>query len=67
MLNADLEGGRDRPFRMDVVGTEGMLTLSGHHPYGFQSGEIALETSAPPHPAPSAGRRRPLRGDGQRG
>ncbi len=53
MLNADLEGGRDRPFRMEVAGTEGMLTLSGGHPYGFQSGEISLETSVPHGPPES--------------
>jgi predicted dehydrogenase len=58
MLNAELDGGRpgDRPFRMEVVGTAGTLNLTGGHPYGFQAGELFLETALPHKPldAPAA-------------
>ena len=57
MLSAQLDGGRpgDTPFRFEVVGTKGTLVLRGGHPYGFQAGELQLESSvafeAPDAPA----------------
>jgi predicted dehydrogenase len=58
VLNAELDGGRPAttPFRLEIVGTEGSLTLSGSHPYGFQAGDLTLVSSAPfdPLEAPAA-------------
>lgn len=58
VLNAELNGGRpaSTPFRLEVVGTEGSLALSGSHPYGFQASDLTLESSAShvPPEAPAA-------------
>lgn len=57
-LNAELDGGRlgETPFRLEIVGTEGKLLLTGAHLYGFQSGELTLESSVACDPplAPAA-------------
>lgn len=45
VLNAQIVGGRpadDAPFRMDVTGTDGELSLTGGAARGFQAGLLAL-------------------------
>lgn len=58
VLNAELDGGRpgNTPFSLEIVGTQGSLTLSGCHPYGFQASELSLESPVPHDPpeAPAA-------------
>ena len=57
MLSAELDGGRpgNTSFRFEIVGTNGTMALHGGHPYGFQAGELRLESSvvfeAPDSPA----------------
>ncbi len=44
-LSVQVAGGRpadDTPFRMDIVGADGVLTLTGGAPRGFQSGRLRL-------------------------
>lgn len=52
-LGIELAGNRPTgtPFRLDLAGTSGELSLTGFHPYGFQSSELALEATIP-FPAP---------------
>lgn len=50
-LAVQVAGGRpagDTPFRMDVVGENGVLTLEGGAPRGFQSGLLSLTVNAEP-------------------
>lgn len=50
-LNLEVAGGRpvgDTPFRLDVVGTEGSLTLTGGAARGFQAGPLALALDGTP-------------------
>lgn len=43
-LAVEVAGARapDTPFMFEVVGTEGKLSLTGGHPYGFQAGRLIL-------------------------
>ena len=49
MLSAEMDGGRSgaTPFAFEVLGTEGSVRLRGGHPYGFQAGDLYLETTVP--------------------
>ncbi len=61
-VSVDIDGGRapeDTPFSLEVRGSEGTLTLTGGHPFGFQAGDFQLKTTAsfdpPERPAASGG------------
>ena len=50
-LAVQIAGGRpaqDTPFRMDVVGEDGVLTIEGGAPRGFQAGVLRLSVNAEP-------------------
>jgi len=50
-LAVQIAGGRpahDTPFRMDVVGEDGVLTIEGGAPRGFQAGVLSLNLNAGP-------------------
>jgi len=50
-LAIQIAGGRpadDTPFRMDVVGADGVLTIEGGAPRGFQSGLLSLSLNTEP-------------------
>ena len=46
-LSVTVDAGRpaDAPFSCHVVGTKGELTLTGGSPFGFQGGELALQST----------------------
>ncbi len=50
-LAVQIAGGRpvhDTPFRLDIVGEDGVLTIEGGAPRGFQSGVLRLSMNAEP-------------------
>ena len=63
VFTADICGGvapEDARFSFEIRGSEGWLSLTGCHPYGFQAGDLKLTSSVafvtPEEPAVSAGR-----------
>ena len=47
---ADIRGGvapQDSQFRFEIRGTQGWLSLTSDHPYGFQAGNVKLTASMP--------------------
>jgi predicted dehydrogenase len=62
VFTADIHGGvapEDVHFKFEIRGTQGGLTLTGGHPYGFQAGNLKLTSNvafaAPEEPAASGG------------
>ena len=50
IFTAHISGGlgpEDARFSFEIRGSEGWLSLSGGHPYGFQAGDLKLTSSAP--------------------
>jgi predicted dehydrogenase len=44
----------DLPFSFELRGTKGTLTISGHHPGGYQVGNLVVTTNPPSEPQPAA-------------
>jgi predicted dehydrogenase len=62
VFTADISGGvtpEDARFSFEIRGSEGWLSLTGRHPYGFQAGDLKLTSNiafvTPEEPAVSAG------------
>ena len=62
VFTADINGGvapEDARFSFEIRGSEGWLSLTGDHPYGFQAGDLKLTSNlpfaAPDEPAVSGG------------
>ena len=51
-LNAEVDGNHPtgKPFRFEIVGTQGKLELTGGFPNGFQAGNFELHTDSPVDP-----------------
>src|SRR5579863_7047330 len=50
VFTADVSGGvapEDARFTFDIRGSEGQLSLSGGHPFGFQAGDLKLASDIP--------------------
>jgi predicted dehydrogenase len=53
VYTADIHGGvadENAGLRFEIRGPEGWLRLTGCHPYGFQAGDLEMESSAPFEP-----------------
>jgi predicted dehydrogenase len=61
IFTADINGGvapEDARFSFEIRGSDGWLSLTGGHPYGFQAGDLKLTSSAafaPPEEPAAAG------------
>ncbi|MCB2059036.1 MAG: Gfo/Idh/MocA family oxidoreductase, partial [Novosphingobium sp.] len=53
--SVEIVGGEAAPLRFELRGSEGTLTIDGHHPGGYQCGALTVSTSSPsdPQPAPA--------------
>ena len=50
VFTADISGGvapEDARFSFEIRGSEGWLSLTGDHPYGFQAGDLKLTSNVP--------------------
>ncbi len=53
VANIEIVGGDFTPLTFELVGTTGRLAIRGHHPGGYQCGELTVEcTAGAPQPAP---------------
>ena len=59
VFTVDISAAEDARFIFEIRGSEGWITLTGGHPYGFQAGHLTLTSSipfvAPDEPAVSGG------------
>ncbi|MDG2001801.1 MAG: Gfo/Idh/MocA family oxidoreductase [Novosphingobium sp.] len=51
--SVEIIGGEIAPLRFELRGTEGMLTINGDHPGGYQCGELVVSTTAETEPQPA--------------
>ncbi len=53
--SVEIVGGEPIPLRFELRGTAGAIAITGHHPGGFQCGDLKVECSAggEPQPAPA--------------
>lgn len=51
--NVEIAGGRDAPFLFELRGSKGDLTINGHHPGGYQCGNLQVTASADAEPQPA--------------
>ena len=71
LLSSEIDSGRapdDTPFAFKIIGTDGQLTLEGGSTFGFQGGELTLESTVPfddPEPPASPELKGPLANVGE--
>lgn len=49
----EIIGGENLPLRFELRGTEGSLEITGHHPGGYQCGDLSVTASGAHEPQPS--------------
>lgn len=52
--NIEIVGGRDTPLLFELHGSKGELAIRGHHPGGYQCGELTVMISVDAEPQPGA-------------
>lgn len=52
--NVEITAGENLPLRFELRGTEGTLEIHGHHPGGYQCGDLTVVTSSASHPQPTS-------------
>lgn len=52
--NVEITAGEDAPLRFELRGSEGVLEIRGHHPGGYQCGDLTVATSPPAEAQPAS-------------
>lgn len=52
--SVEVTSGENTPLRFELRGTEGTLEIRGHHPGGYQCGDLTVVTSPPSEPQPAS-------------
>jgi predicted dehydrogenase len=50
--NVEIVGGEDTPLLFELRGSKGNLTIRGHHPGGYQCGDLEVTASGKAEPQP---------------
>lgn len=52
--SVEITAGENTPLRFELRGTEGTLEIRGHHPGGYQCGDLTVTTVPPSEPQPAS-------------